>query len=120
MIALPHFSMRSIELTKLLASHAENVRFVDWDNKRTTRPRFVYACELGTIWKFTPKEWWQVVNKAVRNNGSHEFHFSQATRRPKFILKSEDGSFHSTDPAMRSVNPAKWTLEDWQRELLEP
>jgi hypothetical protein len=110
--------MRSIDLTKLLELRAENVRFENWNSQQSVRPRFVYACELGTIWKFTPKEWWQVVTKIVRNNGSHEFHLSKSTRRPKFILKTGDGSFQSTDPTMRSVNPANWTLDDWKRELL--
>jgi hypothetical protein len=110
--------MRSIDLTKLLELRAENVRFQNWNSQRSDRPRFIYACELGTIWKFTPMEWWQVVTKIIRNNGSHEFHLSKSTRRPKFILKNEDGIFQSTDPTMRSVNPANWTLDDWKRELL--
>jgi hypothetical protein len=81
--------------------------------------RFVYACEFGTIWKFKPKEWWQFVTRAVRNNGGHDFVLSAALRsRPRHIAKGEDNKFYSTDSRVRCVNPLDWTLLDWTNELL--
>jgi hypothetical protein len=111
--------MTSNELGKLMAQHAENSRFEDWNSGRKEMPRFIYACEYGTFWKFTPREWWQMVTKIVGNQGSHEFLLSKASRRPRYILKGKDGGFYSTDPVMRCVNPIDWTLEDWKRELAE-
>ena len=81
--------------------------------------RFVYACEYGTIWKFTDKEWWQFVTRVVRNNGGHDFLLSAALRsRPRHIVKGEDNKFCSTDSRVRCVNPLDWTLLDWTNELL--
>jgi hypothetical protein len=111
--------MNSHDLSKLIAHHAENTRFEDWNSTRELQPRFIYACEYGTFWKFTPKEWWLTVNRIVGNEGSHEFPLSKASRRPRYILKGPDGVFYSSDATMRCVNPINWTLEDWKRELLD-
>src|ERR1700722_4246346 len=109
--------MTSLELRKLFLHHAEEAQFKNW-NKGASGVRFVYACEYGTIWKFTPKEWWQTVRKAVGNQGSHEFLLSAALRnRPKFITKDDDRKISSSDSKIRCVNPSDWTLQDWTNEL---
>jgi hypothetical protein len=110
--------MTAQELKKLFASYVEEARFQDW-SKGVPKVRFVYACEYGTIWKFTPKEWWQFVRKAISNQGSHEFLLSRALRsRPKYITLGEDRKISSSDHMMRCINPLYWTVEDWTKELI--
>ena len=109
--------MTSEQLKKLFAHYSDDAQFQDWNNG-ATEVRFVYACEHGTIWKFTPKEWWRFVRTVVGNQGSHEFLLSAALRnRPKFIAKGDDRKFSSSDNRMRCVNPFDWTLQDWNNEL---
>jgi hypothetical protein len=105
------------QLKKLFDYYAEETQFQNW-NTGVAKVRFVYACEYGTIWKFTPKEWWQAVRKAIRNQGSHEFILSKALRnRPKFVTKGDDGKISSSDSGIRCVNPLDWTFQDWTDEL---
>ena len=109
--------MTSEQLKKLFAYYAEETQFQNWNNG-AAKVEFVYACEYGTIWKFTTKEWWQTVRKAVGNQGSHEFLLSTALRnRPKFITKGDDRKISSSDSKIRCVNPSDWTLQDWTNEL---
>jgi hypothetical protein len=111
--------MTSEGLKKLFGDYAEDARFQSWRKEEALGIQFIYACEYGTIWKFTPKEWWQLVTKVVRNNGGHDFVLSKALRsRPKHIVKGEDNKFYSSDPSMRCVNPLDWTLLDWTNELI--
>jgi hypothetical protein len=110
--------MTSLELRKLFLHHAEEAQFKNW-NKGASEVRFVYACEYGTIWKFTPKEWWQFVRKAVGNYGIHEFMLSTALRnRPSFIKMGGDRKISSSESGIRCVNPLDWTIEDWTSELM--
>jgi hypothetical protein len=111
--------MTSVQLRKLFGRCAEDAQFRNWSKGEAPGMRFVYACEYGTIWKFTPKEWWQCVTRAIRNRGSHDFLLSKALRgRPRHIIKGEDNKFYSSDLAMRCVNPLDWTLQDWTNELI--
>jgi hypothetical protein len=111
--------MTSKEIKRLFGHYADDARFQDWSKGEAPGMQFVYACEYGTIWKFTPKEWWQLVGKAVRSNGCHDFFISKALRsRPRHIVKGEDNKFYSSDLRMRCVNPLDWTLLDWTNELL--
>ena len=109
--------MTSEQLKKLFAYYAEEAQFQNWNNG-AVKIQFVYACEYGTIWKFTPKEWWLTVRKAIGNQGSHEFLLSAALRkRPKFITKGEDRKISSSDSNIHCVNTSDWTLQDWTNEL---
>jgi hypothetical protein len=111
--------MTSAELKKLFGHYAEDAQFQNWSKRESPRMRFVYACEHGMIWKFTPKAWWQFVTRAVRNHGCHDFFLSKALRsRPKYIIKGADNKFYSSDLTMRCVNPLDWTLQDWTKELI--
>jgi hypothetical protein len=113
--------MTQEKLKKLFARFTEDAQFETWNAGKTPGVRFVYACEYGTIWKFTPKAWWQSITKAIRNQGSHDFTLSTALcRRPRHIYKGSDKQFHSSDQEMRCVNPADWTVEDWTNELMRP
>jgi hypothetical protein len=110
--------MTAEELKKLFAHYVEEAQFREL-SKGAPEVRFVFACEYGTIWKFTPKEWWQFVRKAISNQVSHEFLLSRALRnRPKYITKGEDRKIYSSDDMMRCVNPLDWTVEDWTKELI--
>jgi hypothetical protein len=110
--------MTSEEIKKLFEHYAEDARFQDWNKGEASEIRFVYACEYGTFWKFTPKEWWQLVERTVRSNGCHDFFLSNALRsRPRHIVKGQDNRFYSSDLRMRCVNPLDWTLQDWTNEL---
>jgi hypothetical protein len=109
--------MTSVELKKLFAYCVEEAQFQNW-SKGAPEVRFVYACEYGTIWKFTPKEWWRFVNKALCNRGNHDFLLSRALRnRPRHITRDGDHKIYSSDSRMRCVNPLDWTVEDWANEL---
>lgn len=113
--------MTQEKLGKLLALYSEEARFQTWNAGKIPGVRFVYACEYGTVWKFTPKAWWQSITKAIRNQGRHDFCLSQAMlHRPRHIVKGGDAKFHSSDAGMRCVNPLDWTLEDWTNELMRP
>ena len=106
-------------LYKLFARCAEDAQF-QLRTKAKPEIRFVYACEYGTIWKFTPKEWWRFVTKTVRNDGNPEFLLSKALyRRPKHIKEAMDHVISSSDHRIRCVNPLDWTLEDWAKELIQ-
>ena len=110
--------MTSAELKKLFGNYAEDAQFQNWSAAEAPGIRFVYACEYGTFWKFTPKAWWQFVTRVVRNNGRHDFFLSKAMHsRPRHIIKGEDNQFYSSDLRMRCVNPLDWTLLDWTNEL---
>src|ERR1700680_1469464 len=110
--------MTSEELKKLFGHYAEDAQFQNWSNGKVPGMRFVYACEYGTIWKFTPKAWWQFVRRVVCNRGCHDFFLSKALRsRPRHLTKGEDNRFYSSDLGMRCVNPLDWTLQDWTNEL---
>src|SRR5438132_1207402 len=106
--------MTSAELKKVFEQYTDDAQFQRWNKGEDSGVQFVYACEYGTVWKFTPKAWWHVVTSAVRNNGSHDFILSKALRsRPRHIIKGEDNAYHSSNPTMRCVNPLDWTLLDW-------
>jgi hypothetical protein len=105
--------MTSEELNKLFKQYSEDAQFQNWSKGEAAGMRFVYACEYGTIWKFTPKAWWQFVKQVVRNNGCHDLFLSKALRRrPKHLVKGEDNKFYSSDRAMLCMNPLDWTLLD--------
>jgi hypothetical protein len=111
--------MTSEELKRLFGNYAENAQFESWRKRESSGLRFVYACEFGTFWKFTPKEWWQFVTRTVRNNGGHDLVLSKALRsRPRHLIKGEDKKFYSTDSRVRCVNPLNWTFQDWTTELI--
>jgi hypothetical protein len=84
----------------------------------------VYACEYGTIWRFTPREWWLFVRKTICNQGKRESLLSRALRsRPNHIQIASaamggDRKISSHDARMRCVNPLDWTVEDWSNELI--
>lgn len=107
-------------LTRVLADYAEDHRFQRWSARFTPQFRFVYAYEYGTIWKFTPKEWWQFVSKTVRNNGNYDLPLSRALgNRPRHITTGPHGRFRSSDDTVRCVHLQDWTLSDWQNEVSE-
>ena len=111
--------MTSVELRKLFGHYAEDTQFETWSKREAPGMRFVYACEHGEIWKFTPKAWWQFVTRVICNHGCHAFFLSKALhRRPKYIIKGEDNKFYSSDFRMRCLNPLDWTLQDWTNELI--
>jgi hypothetical protein len=110
--------MTSEELKKLFVRYSEDAQFEIWNKGRVQEVRFVYACQNGTIWKFTPKEWWQFVTKAVRNHGGHHLLLSKAMcNRPRHIIRGADNKFYSSNREMRCVNPLDWTVENWISEL---
>jgi hypothetical protein len=110
--------MTSEQLTKLFAQIAENAKFQLWNKEQVREVRFVYACEYGEIWKFTPIGWWRFVGNAILSQGRHDFFLSKALRcRPKHIFKGGDNKFYSSDSRMRCVNPLDWTVENWTNEL---
>ena len=111
--------MTSEALKKLFGQITQDAQFQNWSKGEAPGMQFVYACEYGMIWKFTPKAWWQFVSRAVRNDGGHDFFLSKALRsRPRHIIKGEDNKFYSSDGRMRCVNPLDWTLLDWTNELI--
>src|ERR1700687_1078220 len=111
--------MTSEELKKLFLHYSEEAQFQNWNKGEAPGTRVVYACEYGTIWKFTPQAWWQFVTRTVRNNGCHDFFLSKAVRsRPRQLIKGEDNKFYSSDVTIRCVNPLDWTLLDWTNELI--
>jgi hypothetical protein len=111
--------MTSEKLAKLFAEVAEDAEFRLWNQGRAQDVRFVYACEYGVIWKFTPQAWWQLVTKTILNQGRHDFYLSKSLRcRPRHIFKGEDNKFYSSDSHMRCVNSLDWTIEDWTNELV--
>jgi hypothetical protein len=110
--------MTSEELSKLFAKISEDDQFKLWNKGRVQDVRFVYACEYGVIWKFTPRAWWQLVTKTIRSQGRHDFYLSKALRcRPQHIFRGGDNKFYSSDSRMRCVNPLDWTVENWASEL---
>ena len=110
--------MGQVELNRTFAFYAEEVAFENWCKTRSSEVRFIYACEYGTVWKFTPKEWWRFLRKVVQSDGSYDLPLSRAlNRRPNQVVKGADGNWHSTDKTLRCVNPLAWTLDDWKGEL---
>jgi hypothetical protein len=111
--------MTSEELKKLFARYFEDAQFQIWNKGKTQEMKFVYACENGLFWKFTPEEWWRFVTKVIRNHGCHVFSQSNALRsRPNHIVKGGDNKYYSSDTKMRCVNPLDWTVENWTDELI--
>jgi hypothetical protein len=111
--------MTSIKLHKIIIQYQQNISFELWISRQTRRPTYIYACEFGTVWKFTAKEWWQEVMQIIHNNGEHEFPLSKALRRrPRSIRECVAGQ-DAANSNIRCVNPKDWTLDDWKRELLE-
>lgn len=105
-------------LNRVFADYAEDMQFQDWITRVAAPFRFVYACEYGTIWKFTPREWWQFVSRTVRNHGNYDLPLSRALgNRPRHISFSPEGRMSSTDGTVRCVNLTGWTESDWQSEL---
>ena len=105
-------------LNRVFADYAEDMQFQDWITRVAAPFRFVYACEYGTIWKFTPKEWWQFVTKTVRNNCTYDLPLSRALgNRPRHITPGPDGRLRSSDETVRCVNLPEWTASDWENEL---
>src|ERR1700730_17190560 len=101
--------MTQEKLKKLFAHFIEDAQFQTWNAGKIQGVQFVYACEQGTIWKFTPRAWWQSITKAIRNQGRHDFFLSKALcHRPRHIIKGGDGKFYSSDTRMRCVNPLDW------------
>ena len=111
--------MTTDKIFEILASAAEDARFRGWEQGRTHQYRFVYLCEYGTIWRFTPKEWWRFVIRTIRNNGTYDLPLSKALRtRPKHITEGEHHKCCSSDNGVRCVNPLDWTVEEWKSELI--
>lgn len=112
--------MTPSKLNKVIIQYQQNISFEQWLSRQTHPPIYVYACEFGTVWKFTSKEWWQEVIRIIHNKGEHEFPLGKALRRlPKAIRACEDGTFDATNKNIRCVHPKDWNLDDWKRELLE-
>ena len=111
--------MTQVELNQILAHFAEDIGFQNWNMRQRPGVRFIYAYEYGTVWKFTPKEWWRFVTKTTNNSGSYDLPLSRALRaRPRQIIKGEGGKLYSADNTRRCVNLLDWTLEDWKDELV--
>src|ERR1700722_9331228 len=109
--------MTSEELKKLFIRCVDDAQFELW-SKSTPRVRFVYACERGTIWRFTQREWWHFLTETIRNHGNHDFLFSKVMRhRPNHITEGKDHNMSSSDVRMHCVNSVDWTIEDWTNEL---
>jgi len=112
--------INSIELNRLFNYHAEDAQFRQWLDGAPD-VRFVYVCEFGTIWKFTPREWWQFLRKTVNNQGAHDLVLSKALRsRPRNLTLGTDRRISSTDETIRCLNPLDWTIEDWTEQLSCP
>ncbi len=110
--------MTQNELHRTFVQYAENTGFLDWRDRHKPVFRFVYLVEYGTVWKFTPKEWWLFVTKTIQKDGAYDLPLSMALRsRPKHISRSYDGMFYSSDPTVRCVTPLNWALDDWKNEL---
>ncbi len=110
--------MTSTTLKTMFACYAQRARFEEWHKDHLLGVKFVYACEFGVVWKFTPQEWWQLVASAVRNHGQHDLPQSNTLgRRPAHIIKGIDGKFSSTDIGIRCVNSGDWLLAAWEHEL---
>src|SRR5215470_3844176 len=103
--------MTQDQRNKAYAYYAEDLAFENWRKARLHAVRFVYACEYGTAWKFTPKEWWRFARRVAQNEGSYDLPFERAlNRRPNQIARGPDGRCYSTDEATRCVNPLDWTV----------
>jgi hypothetical protein len=113
--------MSSVQTNKLLSEFVERAAFERWNRTRAVEGwRYVFAYEYGAIWKFTALEWWRFVSSVVKHNGNYDLPISRAlNRRPKALLKDENGKYQSSDASARCVNLRAWSLADWKRELGE-
>ena len=97
-------------LTETFARYADGAAYRQWNQGRTLKVRFVYACQDEVVWKFTTEEWWRFVTKTIRNNGVYTLPLSnQLHGRPRNIA--------SCDDTIRWVELRKWTVENWKEEL---
>ena len=103
-------------LTETFARFAEDAKFQLWNEGRTPECRLVYACQGGSVWKFTPEEWWRFVTEAIRNNGEYVLPVSkQFKRHSKRIVDVQNGV--SYDKTIHGVKLNRWTLTNWTAEL---
>jgi len=110
--------MTAQQLNKLFSDAAADASFQRWSEQRRPWFRLVFACEYGTIWKFTTKEWWQFATKTGRNNGSFDLPLSKAIRvHSRQVVRGSDGKISAVDESIRCVNLLEWTLADWKREV---
>jgi hypothetical protein len=68
--------MTSEKLKKLFVRYAEEAQFQRW-SKGTPEVQFVYACEYGTIWKFTPIEWCNSLGKPSATRAITTFYYRE-------------------------------------------
>jgi len=102
-------------LTETFARFAEDAEFRHWNEGRTLECQIVYAHLDGSVWKFTLEEWWRFVTKAIRHNGVYNLPFSKQLHGPFKKIAGVDGS--DSDSTTRSVDLARWSLDDWKNEL---
>jgi hypothetical protein len=100
-------NIMSETLTETFARFAEDAEFRQWNEGRTSKFRFVYARHDGSLWKFTPEEWWRVVTRTIRNNGVYNLPLTK-------ILQGRSQKIANT---IRCVNLDRWTLTNWTDEL---
>ena len=110
-------------LTETFARFAEDAEFRQWsegrtpESRRRSKFRFVYARHNGSLWKFTPEEWWRVVTRTIRNNGAYNLPLTKTLqdRCSKKIADVENGVAY--DKTIHCVNLDRWTLTNWTDEL---
>jgi hypothetical protein len=109
-------NIMSETLTETFARFAEDAEFRQWNEGRTSKFRFVYARHDGSLWKFTPEEWWRVVTRTIRNNGVYNLPLTKILqgRSQKIADVATGVSCHNT---IRCVNLDRWTLTNWTDEL---
>ena len=110
--------MTAQQLNKLFSDAAADASFQRWSEQRRPSFRLVFACEYGTLWKFTTKEWWRFATKTVQNNGSFDLPLCKAIRaNPRQVIRGADGKIYAVDESIRCVNLRDWTLADWKSEI---
>jgi len=103
-------------IAETFARFADDAEYVAWERQEPAF-RLVYACRDGSVWKFTPEEWWRFVRslkegKPVILPNSHIM-----ARCPNFLFKVGYEEFCSNDKTVRCVNLLGWTSSDWKKEL---
>jgi hypothetical protein len=79
-------------LTETFSRFVEDAEFRHWNKGRAPDCRAVYVCQGGSVWKFTPEEWWRFVAEAIRNNGEYVLPVSkQFKRHSKRIVDVQNG-----------------------------
>jgi hypothetical protein len=102
-------------LTETFARFAEEAGFRRWCEGTQLERRVVYVFQDGSIWEFTPEDWWRFVTRAIRNNGLYNLPFAKQLHGPCKQIAIENGV--SADKTVRCVNVNRWTLTNWIEEL---